>query len=237
MKSVVIFLVLVLVFHSCKEQAKPIDLSKEVTPSIKTTVEKKKVDLKTKPLAPIDYDTTLWRELTEADSLIIDLRYATENNFTHSQIYPCGRCFLRPTIAARLLLINQELLKSKNWQLKLFDCYRPRPAQARLWEKHPNETHVTHPSKGSMHNRGAAVDLTIVYATGEELDMGTDFDSFDRKARHDNLSLPDKVLKNRSYLKSLMEAQGFKSIKSEWWHYSLSGQGSALSSWEWPCPE
>ena len=198
----------------------------------------KKDELKaeTEPIL-LDNDTSLWKELTADDSLLLDLRYATVNNFTDNQIYPCGRCFLRPVIADRILQINRELRAQKKWQLKLFDCYRPRSAQQRLWDIHPNATHVTHPSKGSMHNRGAAVDLTIVTLEGNELDMGTDFDSFDKKARHDFYGLDELILNNRSYLKKIMERKGFKSIKSEWWHYSLSGQGSALSNWEWPCPE
>jgi len=191
-------------------------------------------------LAPIsiDYDTTLWTEISIADGILLDLRYATTDNFTLSQIYPCGRCFLRPAVAKRLLHLNEKIKAEKNYQFKLYDCYRPRPAQQRLWDKHPNPTHVMHPSKGSMHNRGAAVDLTLVVIdSGQELDMGTDFDYFGREARHDYTGHNDFVLTNRTYLRRLMEEAGFKSIKSEWWHYSLSGQRSALSSWEWPCPD
>lgn len=226
--------------YSCKESTSSANFSEpsESQTNLDDSIQEPMLILDSPSETPtvIDYDTTLWKELTPADDLIIDLRYATENNFTHSKIYPCGRCFIRPVIAERVLQINQQLIIEKKWQLKLFDCYRPRPAQYRLWEKHPNETHVMHPSKGSMHNRGAAVDLTIVSIDGNEINMGTDFDDFGREARHDYLNLPDQILENRNYLKTLMEAQGFKSIKSEWWHYSLSGQGSALSNWEWPCP-
>ena len=98
------------------------------------------------------------------------------------------------------------------------------------------DSYVAHPQKGSMHNRGAAVDLTLVDTNGKQLEMGSDFDVFGRISRHDNLDLPPNILENRALLKSSLTAYGFKSIKSEWWHYSLSGTGSQLSDWNWPCP-
>ena len=120
--------------------------------------------------------------------------------------------------------------------MKIFDCYRPLTAQRKLWDIVPDATYVAHPGKGSMHNRGAAVDLTLIDDTGKELDMGSDFDVFGRISRHDNFDLPSKVLENRAMLKTSLTSAGFKSIKSEWWHYSLSGTGSQLSDWDWPCP-
>jgi len=183
-----------------------------------------------------DYDTLAWTELSEQQGFVLDLRYATEDNFTKIQIYDCDRCFLRPAIADKLLEINRAVGKQRNCAIKLFDCYRPLPAQQKLWDIVPNATYVANPAKGSMHNRGAAVDLTLVdLKTGVALDMGTDFDHFGPEARPAYSKLPNRILQNRQYLKSLMEAHGFRGIKSEWWHYSLSGTGAPLSSWEWAC--
>ncbi len=185
----------------------------------------------------VDYDSLIWTEITFADSVMLDLRYATTHNFTQTQIYPCSRCFLRRPVAQKFLLINQQLIDSKGLKMKLFDCYRPLGAQQKLWDIVPDETYVANPKKGSMHNRGAAVDVTLVDKDDNELDMGSDFDAFGSVSRHDNFSLPKEILINRALLKSTMEAAGFKSIKSEWWHYSLSGTGSPVTDWQWPCPE
>ena len=185
----------------------------------------------------IDYDTTAWKELTVAQGFILDLRYSTTNNFTDSIIYPCGRCFLRPRLASIILSLNNELQKSHNYAIKLYDCYRPLPAQQRLWDIVPDATYVANPAKGSMHNRGSAVDLSFVnLKTGQELNMGTDFDHFGRESRHSYLDLPQEAIDNRLFLKKQLEDRGLQSIKTEWWHYSLRGTGRPLSDWQWPCP-
>jgi D-alanyl-D-alanine dipeptidase len=119
--------------------------------------------------------------------------------------------------------------------LKVFDCYRPGPYQQRLWDKVPNPDYVTPPAKGSMHSRGAAVDLTIVDSTGKELNMGTEFDFFGVEAHTDNLNLPAEVLKNRQILRDAMEAAGFGGIRTEWWHFSYRQKQFPLSDYVWPC--
>ena len=182
----------------------------------------------------VDYDTSVWREMTIADSVILDMRYATTNNFVKEILYDCGRCFLRPEAAQALLAANDSLLEM-GYRLKMFDCFRPLPVQQRLWDKFMNPSYVTPPSKGSMHNRGLAVDLTIVNQNGVELDMGTEFDFFGREAHHDFYELPEEVLENRSLLKSTMESVGFRGIRTEWWHYSFSAKSYELSAMLWSC--
>ena len=167
-------------------------------------------------------------------SIRLDIKYATEDNFTQSQIYDCARCLLRPEVA-RALVKAHKALKAKGMGLKMFDCYRPRPYQQRLWEKVPDPNYVTPPAKGSMHSRGAAVDLTIVDASGKELDMGTAYDFFGREAHTDNLTLPQKVLENRKLLRETLAAVGFKGIRTEWWHFSFQGKSWPLSDYVWPC--
>lgn len=176
-----------------------------------------------------------FRDLALMDSTIRqDIRYATANNFTKAVIYDCPACLLRPEVAEALVQVNQSLRK-QNLYLKVFDCYRPGPYQQRLWDKVPNPDYVTPPSKGSMHSRGAAVDLTVVDSTGRELNMGTEFDFFGVEAHTDNLNLPAEVLKNRQILRDAMEAAGFGGIRTEWWHFSYRKKQFPLSDYVWPC--
>ncbi|MFQ5448340.1 MAG: D-alanyl-D-alanine dipeptidase [Saprospiraceae bacterium] len=182
-----------------------------------------------------DYDTTEWAELTQLDPTIrLDLRYATDNNFVKAQIYDCGRCFLRPSVARAVVAAHRQLQK-QGLGLKMFDCYRPRPVQWKLWKMVPDPRYVADPRKGSMHNRGAAADLTVVDSTGRELDMGTGFDFFGEKAYHDFHGLPDNVLKNRQLLLNTMEQHGFRHIRTEWWHYSFQPETFPIADWVWPC--
>lgn len=176
-----------------------------------------------------------FRDLALMDSTIRqEIRYATANNFTKAVIYDCPACLLRPEVAEALVQVNQSLHK-QGLYLKVFDCYRPGPYQQRLWDKVPNPDYVTPPAKGSMHSRGAAVDLTIVDVAGKELNMGTEFDFFGVEAHTDNLNLPAEVLKNRQILRSAMEAAGFKGIRTEWWHFSYQKKQFPLSDYVWPC--
>ena len=173
--------------------------------------------------------------LSKLDPTIrLDIRYATTNNFTKAKIYGCPVCLLRPE-AADAIVKAHNALKKKGFGLKMFDCYRPRPYQQRLWDKVPNPDYVTPPAKGSMHSRGAAVDLTIVDADGKELDMGTPYDFFGRQAHTDITDLPQQVLANRRLLRETLAAVGFKGIRTEWWHFSYKGKDWPLSDYVWPC--
>ena len=184
-----------------------------------------------------DYNTKQWTELTSLDNTIkIDIRYATTNNFTKTKMYDCDRCFFRPE-AARALAKAHKALKDKGYGgLKMFDCYRPKPFQQRLWDKVPDDRYVTPPWKGSQHTRGLAADLTIVDKNGNELDMGTEFDNFTERAHSDNMNLPKNVLENRQLLRGAMEQVGFKGIRTEWWHFAFQKKKYALSDWVWHCP-
>jgi zinc D-Ala-D-Ala dipeptidase len=180
-------------------------------------------------------DPARWTEVSQLDkSIAIDIRYATKDNFTKSKIYDCPRCFLRPA-AALAIAKAHEMLQKRGFGLKMFDCYRPRPYQQRLWDKVPNPDYVTNPKKGSMHSRGAAVDLTIVDADGKELDMGTPYDFFGEKAHSDCTDLPKNVLKNRELLTKTLESVGFRGIRTEWWHFSFGKKEYELSSDLWEC--
>lgn len=151
-----------------------------------------------------------------------DLRYATGNNFLHKKIYPAlNTSFLRTDAAAALKKVQAEL-NQKGLGLKIFDAYRPYAATEMMWELVKDDRYAADPKKGSGHNRGIAVDLTIIdLRTKNELAMGTGFDNFTDSAHHDFTALPAAVSQNRLLLKNTMEKYGFKALETEWWHYSL----------------
>lgn len=176
-----------------------------------------------------------WVEITPADGFVLDLRYARTDNFTGKIIYPCARCLLRPEVAEALQLAREEALRN-GYRLVLFDCYRPLPMQEKLWEIKPHPGYVTDPKKGSMHNRGAAVDIGLADSTGALLFMGSDFDHFGEESHHTFTALDSAVLARRVFLKNTLEKHGFRSIRTEWWHYSYTKKNFPLSDYSWPCP-
>jgi D-alanyl-D-alanine dipeptidase len=182
---------------------------------------------------PLD---TNWRDVVELDSsIVIDMRYASLENFVGLQLYPCGRCILRTEVAESIARIQIDL-KTKGLGLKMYDCYRPASVQSTLWSKMPDARYVTPPERGSMHSKGAAVDVTIVDRDGNELDMGTPFDFFGEASHHTSAGHSDSVMTHRSLLKSSMERVGFRPIRTEWWHYSYQSRTYEISDYQWPCP-
>jgi zinc D-Ala-D-Ala dipeptidase len=157
---------------------------------------------------------------TVIPGIIYDLRYATVNNFTHEKLYKSGNStFLRLPVATALNEAEKELNK-KGLGLKIFDAYRPYSVTVKMWNLIKDERYVADPSKGSGHNRGTAVDLTIIdLKTSKELNMGTGFDNFTDSAQQSFTDLPEDILQNRKLLKSVMEANGFIPLSTEWWHY------------------
>jgi len=180
---------------------------------------------------PTDYDTSLWSEL-KTPLFNLDIRYATDSNFVGKQIYDCGRCFLLWPAAKKLRLAAQQL-QALGYKIRIYDCYRPAPAQNKLWEVKPDKRYVAPPDKGSMHSRGLAIDMTIDH-DGRAVDMGTAYDYFGREA-WSTLAHPDtSVQHNRDILASVMKKLGFTQARSEWWHFSLPGSRT-LYDWEWQC--
>lgn len=182
-----------------------------------------------------DYDTAVWTEMsTLIPDAILDLKYATSDNFVKKQMYDCPRCFMRKE-AAQALKKASEAFKEEGYRIKFFDCYRPKPIQSMLWEILPDKRYVMPPWKGSMHSKGAAVDLTLVDKDGMDLDMGASFDFFGEIAYHTYKGHPTLIQENRSLLKNTLAEHGFTHIRTEWWHYSYKGKKYALSDWKWPC--
>ena len=178
-------------------------------------------------------DFVLLRSLS--NDFLFDMKYATPDNFLKQAVYDCGECSLRKSTAKALVKANEEF-KSLGYRIKLFDCYRPLSVQKKMWKILPGTHYVANPAKGSKHNRGAAVDLTLVDAQGKELDMGTPFDFFGKKAHHTCMTLPKKVLENRKLLKDVLNKYNFKSIFSEWWHYEYRPEmQSKVEDFQWQC--
>ncbi|MDO4228600.1 MAG: M15 family metallopeptidase [Capnocytophaga sp.] len=237
------FFILFLLF-SCKENKKNIhnDINfqhKSENKSIKVAnVEKKSINLSEKQQKEekiIHDDFINIKNLSE--DIILDIKYATEDNFLKQAVYDCPECFLRKNTAQALHKANEEF-KTLGYRIKVFDCYRPLSVQKKMWKILPGTHYVANPAKGSKHNRGAAVDLTLVDEQGNELNMGTPFDFFGKEAHHTYTNLPKEVLENRKLLKKILDKYNFKSIYSEWWHYEYRPEiKSKIEDFVWECAD
>lgn len=149
-----------------------------------------------------------------------ELRYATENNFTGRQIYEFYEAYLRYGTVKKLMLAAEELAQ-QGLYLKIWDGFRPVSAQFKLWEVYPDPTYVANPQTGySSHSRGNTVDLTLVDANGQELEMPTGFDDFSLKANRDYSDCTETAAANARILEDTMKKYGFTPYYGEWWHFS-----------------
>lgn len=168
-------------------------------------------------------DTALVLLTDSVPSILVDVRYATTDNFTGKILYPTAKVYVRAIVAHHLAQV-QHTLAQHGYALKVFDGYRPLSVQKTMWALVPDERYVANPAKGSRHNRGAAVDVTIVrLSDGTELDMGTPYDSFTERAHADYQHLPQRVLDNRKLLADTMKQHGFLPFATEWWHFDFYG--------------
>ena len=180
-------------------------------------------------------DTTFVNLKEFSSEFSFDMKYATPDNFLKSKVYDCAECYLRYKTVKSLIKANLAFRKY-GYKIKLYDCYRPVEIQKRMWKIVNNPKYVADPAKGSIHNRGGAVDITLVDEKGQELDMGTAFDFFGGEAAHTYKKLPRQVLKNRKLLKKVMQKHGFQAFESEWWHYNLKDSNKdRISNFKWDC--
>jgi D-alanyl-D-alanine dipeptidase len=155
--------------------------------------------------------------------IALDIRYATTNNFMHRQMYSQARAFARLPAVLALKQVESDL-KKRGLGLKIYDAYRPYDVTVKFYETARDTNFVADPHKGSKHNRGCAIDLTLIdLKTGKELDMPTGFDSFSKKAAANYPGLPKSEFNNRELLKKVMQAHGFTVYRTEWWHYDFNG--------------
>lgn len=155
--------------------------------------------------------------------IVLDIRYATTNNFMHRRMYQQARAFVRLPVVKALQQVEADL-QTRGLGLKIYDAYRPYSVTVKFYEMASDTNFVANPRKGSKHNRGCAIDLSLIdLKTGKELDMPTGFDSFSRKAAANYPVVSPTQLNNRELLKTIMQAHGFTVLKTEWWHYDFNG--------------
>jgi D-alanyl-D-alanine dipeptidase len=155
--------------------------------------------------------------------IVLDIRYATPDNFTKEKIYNMAKAYARKPVAEAVKRA-QEDLKKKGLGIKIFDAYRPYKATVRFYEVYKDTTYVASPYRGSRHNRGCAIDMTIIdLKTGQELKMPTGYDSFQKEAWPSTPIKDPVARKNRALIIEVMQKQGFKVNGSEWWHFDFIG--------------
>lgn len=237
----ILFFCFILLISACKEKTEKEKAIDTVSDSaiVLDTLEQSRIAPGEQTLKSLSLDevadTTFVRLADYNNDFEYDLRYATENNFLKAKVYDCAECYTRVKTAKALIKANKDFIK-QGYKIKFFDCYRPNSVQYKMWEIVPNPQYVANPVKGSIHNKGGAVDITLITLEGDELDMGTDFDFFGKKAYHDNMDLPQEILHNRKVLKETMEKYGFWSVRTEWWHYNLSSASNdRIADFKWEC--
>jgi len=166
-------------------------------------------------------------ELVEIEKAIpnikLDIRYATKNNFMQQVMYGQARAFARRPVVESLKKIQKDLNK-KGYGLKIFDGYRPYAITVAFYKKASDKNFVANPKKGSKHNRGCAIDLTLInLKTGKEVEMPTPYDSFSAAAAANFKNVSPEAKKNRDFLITSMAKYGLKVLDNEWWHYDFKG--------------
>lgn len=166
-------------------------------------------------------------ELTKLDPTIrLDIRYATTNNFTGRQLYSQPRAFLVAAAGQALLVAHREAQRN-GFGLTIYDAYRPWRVTKKLWDATPpgpQRNYVANPKRGSKHNRGCAVDLTLHrLADGAEVAMPGGYDEFTHRAHRNFMDAPTEALKHRDLLERVMHDAGFRGASNEWWHFDFIG--------------
>lgn len=155
------------------------------------------------------------------NTIIIDLKYATTDNFLNKKIYQNNTAYLVPVVAKQLSKAQVQF-NQHGVSIKVWDAYRPFAAQEAMWKIMPDPRYVSNPKMGGRHTRGTAVDLTLVdLKTGKELKMPTEFDNFTKKAHSQKQYSDPEVDKNIRLLDSIMSKHGFVGLATEWWHYDF----------------
>ncbi|HTF05948.1 MAG TPA: M15 family metallopeptidase [Bacteroidia bacterium] len=191
------------------------------------TIEKSEIELRMESLGLVDI-------LSLDSTFRVDLRYSSDQNFTGKDMYgQLNRCYLQKDVAEKLLVAQRELHKQfPYYSLLVFDGARPVSIQRLMWDSvhlspGDRQKYLSNPENRSLHNYGAAVDLTIIDDQGRELDMGTPYDFFGELAHprneHENYTagkLTAAQMINRALLRSVMRTAGFTTIETEWWHFN-----------------
>ena len=184
-----------------------------------------------KPTTLVEYKAALKsnpeKELIDLEKfipgIVLDIRYATTDNFMKEKIYSLAKAYARKPVAEALKKAQNDLSK-QGLGVKIYDAYRPYKATVKFYETYHDTTYVASPYRGSRHNRGCALDMTIVnLKTKAELKMPTGFDSFSKDAWPSTPISDPLASKNRKLIIDAMEKHGFKVNASEWWHFDFIG--------------
>lgn len=167
-------------------------------------------------------------------NMLNSMAYADTANFMHQKVYPCARCFLRPEVAQALEKAN-EMMQDKGYKMVVYDCYRPISIQYKMYEIVNNPEWVAKPTKGSNHNRGAAVDVSLADKNDSLLDMGGAFDDFSEVSHYGYAGLSKQAKANRKLLRDIMVKAGFSPYDSEWWHFDYKQKRYPASGLVWGC--
>ena len=159
------------------------------------------------------------------DQFIVDLRYATSDNFTREKIYNSGVCYIHEN-TAKLLIKAKDIFLKNGYRVKIWDAYRPVRAQIKFWSVFPDNNFVGKPPETenmkefkASHMNGLCVDITLTDMNGEEIEMPSQFDDFSSKASLSSPEISEEGRKNGEYLKKVMESVGFTAYENEWWHF------------------
>ncbi|WP_415031141.1 M15 family metallopeptidase [Gordonia sp. (in: high G+C Gram-positive bacteria)] len=176
------------------------------------------------PLNPTAAAEGLVDVRTAVPDAIVDMRYATSDNFTHVRLYPAGaRCLVHKSMAPGLTRAAAQL-RGKGLRLVFWDCYRPHAAQVKMWEKVPNPAWVAKPgNQATSHESARSVDVTLAHRDGRRLDMGTGFDDFSPSSHANAPGISMVAQQNRATLRGAMAAGGLSQYEGEWWHYDGPG--------------
>ena len=202
-----------------------IQIAQTASPTVSVSSQPRSIPAKNMAQSPRFDETRLIDIRSVNDKIDLDIRYATTNNFLKRKLYPVARCVLRGAAAKKLSQVQDELTK-QGLGLKVYDCYRPLSVQKLMWEVFPNPDYVADPALGSRHNRGAAVDITLVDRNGKELEMPTEYDNFTKRAHRDYMGGSPQSRKNRQLLENAMKKYGFIPMRTEWWHFDAPGWDS-----------
>jgi len=204
-------------YHSTKET----DPNEELDPSAPTegsaVIEAPVVNLEDMPKRePGDFV----RVRDYIPDIVVELKYATAGNFSNSVVYDFTEAYLRYSTVLKLMDVQAEL-REQGVKLKIWDAFRPLDAQEKLWYAKPDPNYVSNPWNGTnSHSRGHTLDVTLVDASGKELEMPSGFDEFTEFGDRDYSDCTDVAAKNAKLLQDTMEKHGFTGLQTEWWHFT-----------------
>jgi zinc D-Ala-D-Ala dipeptidase len=177
-----------------------------------------------------------WVELSaqQQTKVVMKMAYATPHNFLKQKIYPCATCLLRPE-AMQALANAIDTAQRYGYKLVIYDCYRPKSMQQKMFNIMPDTIFVADPKKGSMHNRGLALDIGLADKNGRILDCGSAFDDFSTKAHFANTKCSKKAITNKKILRKIMLSCGFDAYDNEWWHFNYKKVKYDTADFVWDC--